>query len=499
MVVTPQPESRAEFEDLVTRLVAQPAESEWLEFKENLADPQAIGEYISALANAAALHGESRAYLVWGVEDGTHRLVGTEFDQRTLKKGNQAFEPWVTALLSPDPGLTYHHGEVAGKRVVVLEIGAAIHSPVLFGSVAYIRIGSHKKKLNDHPMQAKQLFRNLDAVPFEHRAALSGLTAEEALDHLEYAAYFRLQGIAAPGVPDLVVQALVSDRLLLVEPSGRYAITNLGALLFAARFSDFPSLSRKAPRVIKYKGTNKITAEREQLGSRGYAAAFTGLVDYIDNLLPANEVIGKALRTEVSMFPQTTIREVVANALIHQDFSMRGTGPLIELYDNRMEITNPGTPLVDPSRFVDAPPRSRNEKLAYMMRRCNICEERGSGWDRIAAEIEFHQLPAPLIYVSEGHTTVTLFSHRSPAEMNRDDRVRAVYLHSCLRFVSGENTTNTSVRERFGLSDKEASTATSYIREALDAELIVQYDPNAGRKHMRYVPFWAKRGAPAIS
>lgn len=485
-------DSPAEFEELVHRLSAQPAESEWLEFKENLSDPEAIGEYVSALSNAAALHGESRGYLVWGVQDDTHKLVGTSFDLRTAKKGNQALQPWLLGKLKPDPGLTYHKGEVGGVQIAILEIAAASHTPVQFGSTAYIRIGSHKKKLSDHPNEARQLYRNLDETPFEHRAAVGGLTLEEALAKLDYPVYFKLQSLPVPEAMSQIEAALCSDRILAQQPSGRYAITNLGALLFAVRLDEFPQLTRKAPRVIKYKGNNKVYAEREQVGGRGYACGFEGLVEHIDNLLPANEVIGQALRTEVSMYPPRAIREIVANALIHQDFSISGAGPLIELYDNRIEITNPGTPLVDPARFVDAAPRSRNEKLAHMMRRCHICEERGSGWDRIGFEIELHQLPAPLVRVSSNHTSVTLFSHRAPNEMDREDRIRAVYLHACLKNVSGERLTNKSLRERFRLSDKESSTASSYIREALDAGFIVPHDPSAGRKHMQYVPWWAK-------
>ncbi|MDH6290866.1 ATP-binding protein [Rhodococcus opacus] len=488
----------AEFEELVHRLRAQPAESEWLEFKENLADPDAIGEYISALSNAAALHGESRGYLVWGVQDETHKLVGTSFDLTTAKKGNQSLQLWMMAQLKPDPGLTYHKGEVAGAQVAILEIAAASHTPVQFGSVAYIRIGSHKKKLSDHPNEAKQLYRNLDETPFEHRPAAGGLSLDEALTQIDYSVYFKLQNRPVPDSKFQIAESLCADRVLIVQPSGRYAITNLGALLFAVRLGDFPHLERKAPRVIKYKGNSKVNAEREQQGGRGYACGFEGLIEYIDNLLPVNEVIGQALRTEVSMYPERAIREIVANALIHQDFSISGTGPMFELYDNRIEITNPGTPLVDPARFVDATPRSRNEKLAYMMRRCHICEERGSGWDRIGFEIEFHQLPAPLVRVSENHTSVTLFSHRAPNEMDREDRIRAVYLHACLKNVSGERLTNKSLRERFRLSDKESSTASSYIREALDAGFIVPHDPTAGRKHMQYVPWWAKDSAESF-
>lgn len=181
----------------------------------------------------------------------------------------------------------------------------------------------------------------------------------------------------------------------------------------------------------------------------------------------------------------------MANALIHQDFSISGSGPLIEIYDDRLEITNPGTPLIDINRFVDAPPRSRNEKLASMMRRAHICEERGSGWDRIAAAIELHQLPAPAIRLAEQHTIVTLNSPKSLSQMDDEEKIRAVYLHSCLQAVSNQDTNNKSVRERFGLSDKESAKASAIIKLGLEAGKIIPKDPSAGRKHMKYLPFWA--------
>lgn len=491
------PFTEVDFAALIERLRALPAESEWLEFKENMADPEEIGSYVSALANAAALHGEEKGYLVWGIKDGSHDLVGTTFDLTTAKKGNQSLQLWLISSLRPDPGIEFHAGMVNGKRIAVLEIPAAVHNPVQFQKTEYIRIGSHKKKLSDHQFQAKQLYRNLDVTPFEHRIAVntlaqSGLTEDAVLEALNFKSYFQLQGAHIPKSPAQIIAALESDKLISTQATGKYGITNLGALMFANNLKEFPGLERKAPRVVKYRGNNKVNAEREQTGVMGYATAFEGLVEYIDNLLPRNEVIQQALRTTVSMYPLLAVREIVANALIHQDFSISGSGPLFELYENRIVFTNPGVPLVDPSRFVDAPPRSRNEKLAALMRRCNVCEERGSGWDRIGFEIELYQLPAPLIRVDADHTSVTLYAHRPLRQMDREERIRAVYLHACLRSVSDERLTNSSVRARFGLSDKDSSVASSYIREAVDAGLIVAHDPNAGRKHMQYVPIWAK-------
>jgi predicted HTH transcriptional regulator len=96
------------------------------------------------------------------------------------------------------------------------------------------------------------------------------------------------------------------------------------------------------------------------------------------------------------------VRELVANALIHQDFSLSGAGPMVEIFDGRIEITNPGEPLVDTDRFLDSPPTSRNEGLASLMRRFRICEERGSGIDKVVAQLELYQLPPPVFEVPPG-------------------------------------------------------------------------------------------------
>jgi predicted HTH transcriptional regulator len=211
----------------------------------------------------------------------------------------------------------------------------------------------------------------------------------------------------------------------------------------------------------------------------------------VNALLPANEVMGQALRRDVPMYPELAVRELVANALIHQDFSMTGTGPMVEIFEDRVEITNPGVPLVDPQRFVDTPPRSRNEMLASLMRRMGVCEERGSGWDKVVHETEFFQLPPPMAERTEDHTRVTLFAHRPLQEMDRDQRVHACYLHACLKYVMRDFLTNASLRDRFGVEEHNKAAISRYIREALDAGAIKPFDEEAGRKYMKYVPFWA--------
>ena len=192
------------------------------------------------------------------------------------------------------------------------------------------------------------------------------------------------------------------------------------------------------------------------------------------------------------MYPEVAIRELVANALIHQDFFITGSGPMIEIFEDRMEVTNPGAPLVATDRFLDSPPRSRNETLASFMRRIGICEERGSGVDKVVFQTEVFQLPAPVFELAgEDSTRAVLFSPKPLTRMDPADRVRACYLHACLKWVNRDFMTNTSVRARFGIEDSNKAMASRYIREAIEAGAIRAYDEDAAPKLRKYVPFWA--------
>jgi predicted HTH transcriptional regulator len=147
---------------------------------------------------------------------------------------------------------------------------------------------------------------------------------------------------------------------------------------------------------------------------------------------------------------------------------------------------------METNRFLDTPPRSRNEALASFLRRIGICEERGSGVDKIVSETEFYQLPAPLFEVAGGQTRAVLFAHKTFAEMDKADRVRACYLHACLRYVQRKQMTNTTLRERFGIEEKNRAQVSRVISDAVDAEMIRSYNPESeSRRHASYVPYWA--------
>lgn len=483
---------------LLATLCAESTEQPWLEFKENKVAPEEIGQYISALANSAVLARRSHAYMIWGVRDGDHAIVGTSFDPHHVKgAGNEDLIPWLTRQVEPQVYFTFRSvPSGAGTSAVILEIDAARSAPVAFRSERYIRVGSYKKKLKEYPEYEARLWEAFRGTTFETGVARTEPGDESAIQLLDHASYFNLTEVPLPETRSAVVDHFVGDGFLVRGEVGT-AITNLGALLFAREVSNFSSIVRKAIRVTEYGSSSRAQALRDDHGKKGYASGFEGLMQHLLSRLPRKEEIQNGLRRDLPQYPDLVVRELVANMLIHQDFTVTGSGPMIEIFSNRIEFTNPGEPLINVRRFLGSRPPSRNEALASFMTRAHISEERGSGWEKIATEVERHQLPAPKITVDAQHTKVTVFGPRAFADMTRDQRVEAVYLHAQLRHASGEVTTNSSVRERFRIPGSNSAQVSRVLKEALASGLLVLEDETAGAKSRRYLPFWAKENEDA--
>lgn len=475
---------------LINDLVKQPSESEWLEFKLNYHSAEEIGERISALANGACLHNQTFGYLIFGVEDKTHKILGTTFKAKTHKKGSENLESWLINRLDPKIDFRVYQFEYEDSKLISLyAIPSAANRPVSFLHNPYIRISSYTRKLSEFPEKEAKIWRKAPFKPLESAIAMQRLTSSEVINLLNSQSYFELIKMPYPKTQDVVIERFISEKFIR-KSKDLYDITKLGALLLAKNLEDFEEIGRKAVRVIVYKGKNKVETVREQIGKRGYAVGFDGLIEWINGQLPANEEIGRAFRKETRMYPEIAIRELVANALIHQDFEEKGF-PMIEIFSDRIEISNPGIPLITPQRFIDEY-ISRNEKLADVLRRFGICEEKGSGIDKVIFYNEVYQLPAVDFIVSEKRTRVTMFSYKDLNSLDKKDKVRACYQHACLRYVSNDIMTNQSLRERFQIEEQNSAIASRIIKDTIIEGVIKDDDPSSNsRKYKKYIPFWA--------
>ena len=456
----------------------QPKETQNLEFKEakNQLPESKLMEYCVAIAN------EGGGHLVLGVTDCCPRsVVGTQSCNDPTGMASKIFQKVgfrvdVEAVSHPD------------GRVVVLSIPSRPRGTAYdFEGKYLMRSGSSLVPMSEDRLRA--IFDE-GKPDWLEEPAKENLTAQDVIELLDTQTFFELLGQPYPTTQQTVIEKLLTERLIDQKGAG-YSIQKIGGILLARRFRDFPEISGKAPRVIVYQGRSKIITRIDQIGEKGYASGFQGLISYIMDQLPQNEVIQNALRTEKKLVPEIVIRELVANALIHQNFGVAGASVTIEIYDDRVEISNPGTPIVQVERFIDEY-LSRNERMADLMRRMRIYEGKGSGIDKVIEAIEIFQLPPLDVRVDHHRTYVCLFGHKIFEDMNRIERLRACYQHASLRRVMNDALTNQSLRDRFKLPVGK-SAIISQIITAAQEEGLIKLDEQVGssRKYARYLPFWA--------
>jgi predicted HTH transcriptional regulator len=355
----------------------------------------------------------------------------------------------------------------------------------------FVRSGGTTRKAGRQEIGALML--NSKNPNFEELHASTLLSGQEVLNSLDCRGISDLLGRPLSGTADEILFWMKQEKMIKEVGDGYY-ITNFGVLAAARNIHDFDGLSRKAVRLIQYDGSDKTYTRKEHPGRMGYAIGFEGLIDFINAMLPHSEVIKKALRTETSVYPEIAIRELVANALIHQDFSMSGTGPMIEVFDDRIEITSPGRllPCKKLDRLIGSNPESRNEILAAAFRRYNICEERGSGLEKAVRAIEIFGLPPLRFEEGENYFRVTMFSPRKYKDMSPDERIQACYQHAVIQHLANKGITNTSLRERLKMSERQRPQVSVLIKTAVEKGFVKPKNPeNASSKFAEYIPYWA--------
>jgi ATP-dependent DNA helicase RecG len=374
-------------------------------------------------------------------------------------------------------------------RVLVFEVPTRpVGQPLAFNGTYLMRAGEDLVPMT--PDVLKSIFAE-DKQEWFSQPAQCNASPDDVIALLDTQTYFELLEIPYPTSRDAVLERLQSQYLIKQTVQG-WTITNLAAILLAKKLDAFsPALARKAPRVVIYEGINKLQTRDDTTDNRGYAVGFDKLVDFVHSAAPQNRFIEEVVREEVKMFPKQALRELIANALVHQDFLVTGTSVMIEMYSDRIEISNPGIPSIKVERFIDEY-RSRNEQLADIMRRFGICEEKGSGIDKVVKAAEVFQLPAPDFRVGDTRTTAVLFAHQNFADMSKTDRIRACYQHCCLLYVSNQRMSNQTLRERFRLSESKVVMVSQIIKATKEDGLIkTDESESTSTRYARYVPYWA--------
>ena len=392
-------------------LLSLPSETEWAEFKHNNSAPQMIGEYISAMSNAAALLSEPFAYIVWGIEDTTHNIVGTTFKPRNQKgAGSEDLEPWLNKLLAPRVNFRiFEFQSECGKPIVMFEIQAANTAPVAFSGRRYIRVGSHKKPLSEHPERERSLWEIVSGPVVDWSAEICEAATTDALDpeaikraRSEYAERFE----GDPKKSHLATEVWEWDdetflnkiRLAVDGKLTRAALILLGKP---------ESVHHLAPANVRMSWILKDASNVEQ-DYRHYDPPFLlavdELLDNIRNLTLRHLPDGTVFPVNVSQYDPWVLRETLHNCIAHQDYSMAGRIIIVEQPDSLL-FTNLGAfypASVEEVVVRDSPQElSANPLLAQAMVNLNMIDTIGSGIKRTFRIQRDRNFPMPSYDLSD--------------------------------------------------------------------------------------------------
>lgn len=352
---------------LLKELFQYTREREWFEYKENWFQPVALGEYISALSNAAAIKGKKYGYFIWGIHDETHKIVGTDFDQYQDYK----HEPYLNYLnrnLNPNIHFEFFEDEVNGKRIVVLQIEAAKDVPTAFNGVRYIRVGSSKESLINNPKLEKALFKVLETG---YPTIVNTPSQYQDLTFNKLFMYYGSKGM------ELRKDKFKKNLQLLTE-DGKYNI--LAQLLsdnshLPLRLSIFEG---------ETKGSTLYTIK--EFGFDCILYSLKNLLDYGDvlNIIQSDEHGRKEERKETPLFDIQSYNEAIVNAILHNKW-VEENEPMITVYSNRIEILSRGTIAPDQTMegFFEGESVPVNAKLSEIFALLRISDKSGRGVPKI--------------------------------------------------------------------------------------------------------------------
>lgn len=389
--------TEAELHHQLTTLLALPAETEWVEFKHNNDNPQEIGEYVSALANGAALHGKACGYFVWGIEDGTHRVVGTAFRPRRARVGNEELENWLLQKLTPRVDFTIHEFTMEGQSVVLFIVQAANSAPVRFGGEAFIRVGSYKKKLKDFPEKERKLWLNLSHSREDWSAQVVPAATLADLDPVALAfarAQYREKNPARAAEADQWDDITFLNKAKVCS-GGQITRT---ALLLLGREESAHFLSPAQVRITWVLREEKDVEKDYRHFDSPLILASDRVLAKIRNLTVRQMPSGTLFPHEVTQYDPWVIRETLHNCIAHQDYWQGGRINVVErpdslLFTNRGSFI-PGT--VEQMIRNDAPPEIyRNPFLAQAMVNLNMIDTIGSGIRRMFLKQRARSFPLP--------------------------------------------------------------------------------------------------------
>lgn len=287
-------------EKIITECLSYKNEREWFEFKQNVYNPDMIGEYISALSNSATILGKPYAYIIWGISNENHKICGTTVNY-SIDVNNEPLQHYLTRNLEPSVSLQFRELIYKNKRLVVLIIPSSKIVPTSFKRERYIRIGSSKENIRKYPEREAYLF---SILTFGLPTIINKPSEYQDLSFNQLFNYYFSKNIS-------LNKKTFKNNLHLLTKDGNYNI-------MAQLLSDN---SHIAARVAIFTGKTKAS-KMYSVKEFGYKCILYTLFDILNygdviNIPQADETNRIMERKEVNLFDIDVFREAVINAFLH--------------------------------------------------------------------------------------------------------------------------------------------------------------------------------------
>ncbi len=466
-----------------------PCELNELDWKEALSsNGEKLSKHLSAFANLPG-----GGFLVYGIDDhGKVIGVGSEGE---IKNITSSLSNVARHNLKPEIKIEFVKFKHSGRLLLAAYIHESVQKPVSLKNkgleFSYIRVAGNTRQMSEPELRAAMLSSRM--LRYEELPAVLPISNQSKwVDLFDFSEFVKRTNPTPINNKEALNEHLFHHKLLL-KTKGKYLPTNLCVLLCAEDFRAFPGYEKFAIRITEYDGSSKISSKRDIFFNQGYSLTLDDAVSKISSLLSHRESIKKASRINESLVPEIAIRELLANAIIHRDYTQNNGFVTVDIFSDRIEITNPGglLPEISSDRLIDHPSKTRNEVLADIMRKTHFAEEKGSGYDKVVNSIEINVLPPIKWRLEQDYFCVILYMPKKFSETEKEERIEAVFQHSCLNLVSNKRTANKSIRHRFAFGDHEQTKTLRLIQDCLKAGRIKCANSKDLRRDWHYLPYFA--------
>ncbi len=423
-------------EDLLRR-----NEGKTLEYKENTKSLSGIVRTVVAFANTAG------GVLLIGVRDKDKALIGVSNPLKKEEKLANAVSDSISPLMIPDIEIC----SLRDRQFLVVTVPHIASGPSYVKSKGpeagvYIRLGSTNRQADAETISNLKL--NASNKSFDEL-----ITTADTIDRKYLKTIFR-RVRKSPTDKQCQSLGIYADKTTPLTPT-------LGGVLMFGK-DRLKALPDSAIRCARFQGLTRTTFIDAKDIETPLPTAIDEAVMFVERHSQTRYVIDKIVRTEESQFPPLAVREAVINSVLHSDYSMKGTSIQIAIFDDRIEITNPGGLPYGQTmeKAMSGYSRLRNRVLGRVLQELRVIERWGSGIPRIIDLCVQAGLKPPRFEEAGNHFRTTIFSE-PVGESDLQEAEVALIEH--LQSV-GETTTQQAA-ELWKVSTRQARTKLNQMRD----------------------------------